>query len=615
MKPIDTRFTAPVKEKDAKAMIGYKTVWNCVLFGEYPQQEIVKGQFDAVSENAVSEGDVAVDELLYERLAAAKWENGVTFLDGNKYFRMNGSDAVSASRHGRHHYRWKDKAEYHYFKFQPIKWRILDNFGGVLTLIADRALDCRKYNDTPGNVTWESCSLRKWLNGEFIDTAFSEDEKKSLIRTKVRNSPNGFYGTDSGADTCDLVYILSNDETFASDTASRYGFYKGMGVDDAAKRFSSTTFAKCRGAWWSPTAHFAGNAFWFMRTNGYCGSNVTYICDIGFIYMLGTESVCDDAGVLPVITVPLGSSLISYAGTVSSTPSGMSFEHHDIPEDAKNGGTREFMEFGRYPQTEMIAAEPFDAVDGYAVEEGDYEVNAALFEKFSSCVWQNDETVINGVRYCRRTGSACENAQHYKRGDEYHYFRFDPIVWRVLRREDGKIFLLSKKSLDCRIFNDSSRHVSWGKSSLRSSLNGEFFNTVFSDEEKKRICEIRSENKDNLFFDAASGEDTVDVVTIPAEKDVFHTPEAVKNGFMPFSYDNDEARKISSTMYSKFMGTWWSPLDDGKGNCFWFLRTSGYNTSNIVYVSECGDILNRGCYASVRDGGIVPMICIKDGEV
>ena len=62
-------------------------------------------------------------------------------------------------------------------------------------------------------------------------------------------------------------------------------------------------YAMARGTWYSPVADYKGNGFWFMRTNGYSRSNVTYICDFGYIYNRGTNVSCNDAGILPAMWV------------------------------------------------------------------------------------------------------------------------------------------------------------------------------------------------------------------------------------------------------------------------------------------------------------------------
>ncbi len=85
----------------------------------------------------------------------------------------------------------------------PIRWRVLQNAGGALFLLSEYILDCKRYHGAFTEITWRDCDLRKWLNGEFFDTAFNAAERE-LIRAT--------HCTDNGADspdTEDKVFLLS----------------------------------------------------------------------------------------------------------------------------------------------------------------------------------------------------------------------------------------------------------------------------------------------------------------------------------------------------------------------------------------------------------------------
>ena len=179
--------------------------------------------------------------------------------------------------------------------------------------------DTCPFHDKDEDVNWSGSNLRQWLNSEFLTHAFSETERQAIEVTSVENAPNTLYGTDCGPNTQDRVFILSNKEVFASPLASDYGFYAGSGIDDPARRFRSTLYAKCRGAWWSSVEGYRGNSFWFMRTNGSTPSNITYICDFGYLYNQGTAVTCDDAAVLPAITIDLSMANYQLAQPVEST--------------------------------------------------------------------------------------------------------------------------------------------------------------------------------------------------------------------------------------------------------------------------------------------------------
>ena len=84
-----------------------------------------------------------------------------------------------------------------------------------------------------------------------------------------------------------------------------FGSYPGDGFTDPARRFRSTLYAKCRGAWWSPKETSLGRSFWFLRTNGYTQANAVYVGAGGDIYNRGMVNTCKDAAVLPAIVLDL----------------------------------------------------------------------------------------------------------------------------------------------------------------------------------------------------------------------------------------------------------------------------------------------------------------------
>ena len=100
------------------------------------------------------------------------------------------------------------------YQDQPIEWIVLDRQDDRLLLLCKRALETMPYHNTEDPVTWESCSLRTWLNGVFLDEAFTADEAARIILTEVDNScvnPEYKY-TKGSAATEDRVFLLSHDE-------------------------------------------------------------------------------------------------------------------------------------------------------------------------------------------------------------------------------------------------------------------------------------------------------------------------------------------------------------------------------------------------------------------
>ena len=103
---------------------------------------------------------------------------------------------------------------------ESIEWIVLDTDGDKLLVISRYALDSQKYNREYKNVTWETCSLRNWLNTSFLNNAFSAEEQAMIQYTTVEADENPFYNTPAGNDTIDQVFLLSYSEVckyFAND--------------------------------------------------------------------------------------------------------------------------------------------------------------------------------------------------------------------------------------------------------------------------------------------------------------------------------------------------------------------------------------------------------------
>lgn len=110
----------------------------------------------------------------------------------------------------------------------PVKWRVLSNAGGQLFLLSDQNLEVFQYHTERENVTWETSTMRSWLNGydaysgdNLLAAAFSSSEQTAIAQTSVVNDDNtGYYDdsdyvTDGGNDTTDRLFLLSLDEAFS----------------------------------------------------------------------------------------------------------------------------------------------------------------------------------------------------------------------------------------------------------------------------------------------------------------------------------------------------------------------------------------------------------------
>ena len=222
---------------------------------------------------------------------------------------------------------------------QPIKWRVLSVDGDDAFLLADKNLDCQRYHDTNKDITWETSTMRSWLNGygaeanqegkdysrdNFLDDAFTPAEQSAILTAYVsNNNDNAPYPTEGGNDTSDKVYLLS----LAEAMNPVYGFLSDYMKYDAGRRAKNTEYAKGRGAWTrtSASAKYAGNGVWWLRSPGDDRYDASSAGSHGSVNWYGDYVDHDNWAVRPALHLNLkassdaiSASSWSYAGTVIS---------------------------------------------------------------------------------------------------------------------------------------------------------------------------------------------------------------------------------------------------------------------------------------------------------
>ncbi len=99
---------------------------------------------------------------------------------------------------------------------EPIEWEILSEEDGKILLLSRYILDWQPYStkraEPDKRITWETCSLRTWLNNDFLNTAFNEEEQLQIAVSKLSNPDNPINEAPGGNDTEDRVFCLSVDE-------------------------------------------------------------------------------------------------------------------------------------------------------------------------------------------------------------------------------------------------------------------------------------------------------------------------------------------------------------------------------------------------------------------
>ena len=95
---------------------------------------------------------------------------------------------------------------------EPIIWEVISKKGDCLLLLSRDCLDSLPYQEEYGKTSWKDSYLREWLNEDFYDEAFTEDEQDLIMYKTVQNKKNPEYGNTNLKDTRDRVFILSISE-------------------------------------------------------------------------------------------------------------------------------------------------------------------------------------------------------------------------------------------------------------------------------------------------------------------------------------------------------------------------------------------------------------------
>ena len=188
---------------------------------------------------------------------------------------------------------------------EDLEWLVLAKEDNKILVISKYGLEFKRFHDVtprefdrkfPGGVTWEQCSLRKFLNEEFIDNAFSTAEQNQIIRTIVTADENGRY-MRPGNDTVDKIFLLSVNEAnkyFSDDSARRcrctpYCCGQGVYIDaydewdecDDCPDCSRCNDCDC------DRADEAGGWGWWLRTRGNFSELTACVASNGIVSSFG----------------------------------------------------------------------------------------------------------------------------------------------------------------------------------------------------------------------------------------------------------------------------------------------------------------------------------------
>ncbi len=505
-----------------------RTTWDYVYFGSYPQTEVTG------------------DKLTEDITGASYDSNGDAWVHGIRY----------------------RKVEDRYFKWEKIKWNVLQNNGSTLFVVADKGLDVQPYNETTEAVSWSVCTLRNWLNDKFYNTAFDAIEQNSIVTQK----------NNDGFDICnDNIVLLSCDDVMNtcygfSDTNEKYSY-------NLSRIKGYSEFAG------KDREEITGGCNWWLRRPGYHSSVAVYVGGRGYVYQDGYNVSDSDIAVVPALHINLSSDLWSVIDYENMEEEYEEWdEDEDDLEDAsivdfiqpqyntKTDTTDwDYIYFGSYPQTEVTGTDLTE------------EITEAEYDAYG-------DAQINGEKYRRITRWDTNNSDNFGLEMEYRYFKCEPIKWRIMKKYGSKLYVLADTALDCKNYDNKERAATWKDSSIRNWLNNNFYNRAFSSAQRKAIVQQQGTN-DNVQL-------------LSSEKAANSSYGFCGNETIP-----SKSRRMSASDYAYVRGAYTSAddKDNSRENCWWWLRSEESGT-------EAERVYNDGSLDSsivnIQYGAVVPSVRI-----
>lgn len=207
------------------------------------------------------------------------------------------------------------KGEIYWFRFEPLKWRILNSSEGLL--MCESIIDSQPFNETvyeysgayyadPSHTKlahdYTESSLRKWLNEDFYLTAFTSEEQAGIKNSELEMQYYPSWKKSGNLICSDKVFLLSRTEA----TSGKYGFKTSMYAADSARRGRGTDYAQAQGlhVFEFPFPAHNGNSCWWLRAPSFFSKRVNKIfydgyCAVDSYYYTGLT----DIGVRPCIRI------------------------------------------------------------------------------------------------------------------------------------------------------------------------------------------------------------------------------------------------------------------------------------------------------------------------
>ena len=512
---------------------------------------------------------------------------------------------------------------------EPIEWLVLevDEKNEKALLISKYGLDAKAYNTKDTDVTWETCTLRKWLNDDFLNTCFDSKAQQSAILTTIvdNSSSQGFsaLGIIDGNDTQDKVFLLSYTE------ASMY--FEFLSLQSTKASVLPTDYARAHGAFTNPDYTVDSSIYgttgapggWWLRSPGRNLSEVMCVYVDGAMKYseVSTDAVCVRPALwLDLDTVQMMKASYSEAETlfengdyenaalIYAEIDGYEDSHEKRQEAIYRQATLSY-EANDYENAALIYAK----IDGYADshekrQEAIYRQAAISYEKKEYEEAYERYHLILGYKDVDALLSTDENLTAVARA-EYDVgktvvlgsYGNEAVEWIVLDADGDNRLLISKYGLDAKPYNTEEANVTWETCAIRKWLNSDFLKACFDNKLQSAIQMTSVDNSKGQGYSgyaSNNGNNTQDKIFL-----LSYSEAEAYFGAQHFSIKgaNNTKASVSPTSYAIKNGAKTNneyKTQEEMQTSWWWLRSTGSRQFSAALVYPDGTIGDQYVQAS-----------------
>lgn len=239
-----------------------------ILFGSYPQTRVTDGTITAALNDmrgTLPTSSNSYDWISYGYYISGDVMNFMWYIDleysGEKYRGVY----FTSYRNSYQDDNGYSTGTVYWFKYEPIKWRILSESDGKAMILSELILDSQQYDyDGSYSSNYANSTIRAWLNDTFYNTAFGNMQQAIIETTEVDNSLSSTsdpsaYNPYVCENTFDKVFLLSYREAINS----LYGFSTST-TDDTTRQKHGSDYCKVQGLYYY--YYFRSNSYWLLRS-------------------------------------------------------------------------------------------------------------------------------------------------------------------------------------------------------------------------------------------------------------------------------------------------------------------------------------------------------------